>query len=112
MGFLGILKKDARPGTQPAGDVFGHFDAIARQATSNPLGGIAAAGGGELARLLGAPGAGPRAPVTSTEAAQVAPAEVRTLASAAHPHDASVVDRLGIFCAQDPTLLKHSASSR
>lgn len=44
MGLLEILKQYAEPGVQPSGDVFGHFDSVAQQATPQQLGGgIAAA---------------------------------------------------------------------
>jgi hypothetical protein len=44
MGFLDILKQYGEPGAQPSGDVFGHFDSVASQATAGQLGsGIAAA---------------------------------------------------------------------
>jgi hypothetical protein len=44
MGILDILKQYSNPGTTPAGDVAGHFDAVAQQASPQDLGsGIAAA---------------------------------------------------------------------
>jgi hypothetical protein len=44
MGLLDILKQYAEPGARPSGDVFGHFDSVAQQATPQQLGGgIAAA---------------------------------------------------------------------
>jgi hypothetical protein len=44
VGLLDILKQYATPGTVPTGDVFGHFDSVAQQASPQDLGGgIAAA---------------------------------------------------------------------
>jgi len=150
MGLLDILKQYAEPGAQPSGDVFGHFDSVAQQATPKQLGGgiaaalrsdatpefgqalgnlfgqstpdqkagllneimrtlgpaAATAGGGIVARILGAGGAGPSTPITSAQAAQVSPSDLSTLAASAQQHDDSIVDRLGTFYAQHPTLVK------
>jgi len=44
MGILDILKQYSNPGTTPSGDVVGHFDSVAQQASPQDLGsGIAAA---------------------------------------------------------------------
>jgi hypothetical protein len=44
MGILDILKQYSNPGRTPAGDVVGHFDSVAQQASPQDLGsGIAAA---------------------------------------------------------------------
>jgi hypothetical protein len=44
MGILDILKQYSNPGAMPAGDVVGHFDSVAQQASRQDLGsGIAAA---------------------------------------------------------------------
>ena len=44
MGILDILKQYSNPGAMPAGDVVGHFDSVAQQASPQDLGsGIAAA---------------------------------------------------------------------
>lgn len=151
MGLLDILKQYAEPGAQPSGDVFGHFDTAAQQATPQLLGsGIAAAlrsdatpafgqtitelfgqsnpsqkagllneiiqvlgpsaaagaGSGILGRILGTSSAGPAAPITPTQAAQVPPSDMSTLATTAQQQDDSIVDRLGTFYAQHPTLVK------
>jgi hypothetical protein len=147
MGLLDVLKQYSQPGAQPTGDVFGHFDTVAQQATTAQLGsGIAAAmrsdatpafgqtignlfgqsnpdqkagllneimrslgpagvatAGGALGRILGGAKA---APISPSEAAQVSPTELSTLATNAQQHDGSIVDRLGTFYAQHPTLVK------
>ncbi len=44
MGLMDVLKQYSQPGSQPSGDVFGHFDSVAQQASPSHLGGgIAAA---------------------------------------------------------------------
>ena len=151
MGLLDHLKQYAEPGAQPSGDVFGHFDSVAAQATPSQLGGgiaaamrsdatpglgqvlgslfgqsnpqqkagvlneiiqalgpaaAATAGGGILGRILGSTGSGLGAAITPTQAAQVSPSDVGTLATSAQQHDDSVVDRLGAFYSQHPTLVK------
>jgi hypothetical protein len=151
MGFLDILKQYAEPGAQPTGDVFGHFDSVAQQATPKQLGGgiaaalrsdatpglgpvlgnlfgqsnpeqkagllneimqtlgpagAATAGGGILGRILGTSGAGITAPITPAQAAQISASDLSMLATTAQQHDGSIVDRLGTFYAQHPTLVK------
>ncbi len=151
MGLLDILKQYSNPGTMPAGDVVGHFDSVAQQASPKDLGGgiaaalrsdatppfgqaignlfgqsnpdqragvlneilrtlgpagLASAGGGILGRILGTGAAGPTTSITPTQAAQVSPADLSTIASNAQQQDDSVVDRLGSFYAQHPTLVK------
>jgi hypothetical protein len=151
MGLLDILKQYSEPGAQPSGDVFGHFDSVAQQATPQQLGGgiaaalrsdttpafgptianlfgqsnpnqkagllneimqalgpvaAASAGGGILGRILGTGGAAPIIPITPAQAAQVSPSDLSTLATTAQQHDDSIVDRLGTFYAQHPTLVK------
>jgi hypothetical protein len=150
MGLMDVLKQYSQPGSQPSGDVFGHFDSVAQQASPSQLGGgiaaalrsdatpafgqtignlfgqsnpeqkagllneivqalgptvAATAGGGILGRILGGGGAA-AAPITPTQAAQVSPTDLSTLAAKAQQQDGSIVDRLGNFYAQHPTLVK------
>jgi len=151
MGILDILKQYSNPGTTPAGDIVGHFDSVAQQASPQDLGGgiaaalrsdatpalgqtlgnlfarsnpnqkagvlneilqtlgpagLAAVGGGVLGRILGTGAAGPTTSITPAQAAQVSPADLSAVAASAHQQDASIVDRLGSFYAQHPTLVK------
>jgi len=151
MGILDILKQYSNPGTTPSGDVVGHFDSVAQQASPQDLGsgiaaalrsdatpafgqtlgnlfaqsnpnqkagvlneilqtlgpaGLATAGGGVLGRILGTGAAGPTTSITPTQAAQVSPSDLSAIAASAHQQDASIVDRLGSFYAQHPTLVK------
>jgi hypothetical protein len=155
MGIFDILKQYAASGSAPAGDVPGHFDAVAQQANHQQLGsgiaaalrsdatpafgqtignlfsqsspeqkaavlneivqalgvaGVAGAGSGVLGRILGAgagtvPGAATPT-ITPAQAAQVSPADMSAIAAGAQKHDDGIVDRLGTFYAQHPTLVK------
>ncbi len=58
-----------------------------------------------MGRILGGGGAA-AAPITPTQAAQVSPTDLSTLAAKAQQQDGSIVDRLGNFYAQHPTLVK------
>ena len=59
--------------------------------------------GGALAKFL--PGAGAAAP-TPTDAGAISPAQAGELAAAAQQRDPSVIDRVGSFYAQHPTVVK------
>lgn len=76
--------------------------AVLSQLASGRAGGMGGLGG--LAGILG----GGRAPaqVTPEQAAQVSPDEVRALAEKAEQENPSIVDRMGDFYAQNPTLVK------
>ena len=58
-----------------------------------------------LGRILGAGGSA-AAPITPEQAAQVSPADVGAIAAHAEQHDATIVDQIGAFYAQQPTLAK------
>ncbi len=151
MGLLDILKQYSNPGKTSPGDVVGHFDSVAQQASPQELGGgiaaalrsdatppfgqvvgslfgqsnpdqkagvlneilkglgpagLTTAGGGILGRILGAGATAPAATITPAQAAQVSPSEASTIASSAEQKDGSIVDRVGSFYAQHPTLVK------
>lgn len=59
--------------------------------------------GGTLGRILGS---SPSGPITPTQAAQVPPPDVTAVAASAQQHDDSIVDRIGSFYAQHPTVVK------
>lgn len=151
MALLDILKQYATPGTSPNGDVYGHFDTVAQQSTSQDFGkGIAAAmrsdatpsfgatignlfgqsnptqkagvlneilqalgpaeianaGGGILSQILWSASSALAPTISPAQAAQVTPADLSVLASHAEQQNGSIVDRLGNFYAQHPTLVK------
>jgi len=76
--------------------------AVLAQLASGRSGGQGGLGG--LASIFGA-GRGP-AQVTPEQASQVSPEEVRELAERAEQQNPSIVDRMGDFYAQNPTLVK------
>jgi hypothetical protein len=59
-----------------------------------------------LGRILGSGAAGPTTSITPAQAAQVSPSDLSAIVATAHQQDASIVDRLGSFYAQHPTLVK------
>ena len=151
MGLLDISKQYSNPGKTPTGDVVGHFDSVAQQASSEELGsGIAAAlrsdatppFGQAIGNLFGEsnpnqkagvlneilqtlgpsgladrrrrnPGAnlghgrrGPRNGHYSGPSRTGFALDLSTIAASAEKQDGSIVDRLGRFYAQHPTLVK------
>jgi len=71
--------------------------------------GVLGAAGGVLGRILGggsaaAPGTVPT--ITPAQASQLSPADVGALAAHAERHDPSIVDQVGSFYAEHPTLVK------
>lgn len=65
------------------------------------------AGGGLLGKLLGAQATGTAAPnITPAQASQVSPNDVAQIAAHAEQQNPSVVDKVGAFYAQHPTLVK------
>ncbi len=69
-------------------------------------GGLASVAGGALGRVLGT-GPGMAAPsITPEQASQLSPTDVASIATHAEKQDPSIIDRLGDFYAQHPTLVK------
>jgi hypothetical protein len=109
-GIAAALRSDATPAFgQTIANLFGQsnpnqkagviIQALGRSAA-------ASAGGGILGRILGSSGAGAPSAISPTQAAQVSPTDLNTIATAAQQQDGSIVDRLGTFYAQHPTLVK------
>lgn len=69
---------------------------------------VLGAAGGVLGRILGTGGAqGSATPsITPDQASQLSPAQVQDIATHAESHDPTIVDRMGSFYAQHPTLVK------
>ena len=112
-GIAAALRSDATPPFgQAIGNLFGQSNPDQRAGVLNEIlrtlgpAGLASAGGGIFGRILGTGAAGPTTSITPTQAAQVSPADLSTIASNAQQQDDSVVDRLGSFYAQHPTLVK------
>ena len=112
-GIAAALRSDATPGLgQVLGNLFGQSNPQQKAGVLNEImqtlgpAAAATAGGGILGRLLGSTGTSAGTTITPTQAAQVSPSDVSTLATSAQQQDDSVVDRLGSFYAQHPTLVK------
>jgi hypothetical protein len=110
-----MFRSDATPPfAQIVGNLFNNSDPQQRAGVLNQIVqalGPAAAGagaGGILGQILGggaaAPAAGQR--ITPEQASQLSPDDVTKLATHAEQHNPSVVDALGSFYAQHPTLVK------
>lgn len=110
-GIASAFRSDATP---PFGEMVGGlFDRSNPQQQAGVLNqlvqslgpaAMAALGGGALGRLFGS-GNVP-ATITPEQASQLSPAEVGSLAAHAEQQDPSIVDRVGSFYAQHPTLVK------
>ena len=116
-GVAAALRSDATPSFgQTIGHLFGQSNPEQKAGVLNQLmqalgsAGITQAGGGVLSKMLG-PGAAAAATggapaVSPAQAAQIPPSEVSAVAASAQQQDDSIVDRLGSFYAQHPTLVK------
>jgi hypothetical protein len=116
-GVTGALRSDQTPPfPQMVSQMFGQSNPNQRAgmlnqllATLGPtvLASLANRGGGGLGGLGGLFGGG-RMPtqVTPEQASQISPDEVRELAEKAEQQNPSIVDRMGDFYAQNPTLVK------
>ena len=111
-GIAAALRSDSTPSFgQTIGGLFGQSNPEQKAGVLNEIiqalgpAGVAGAGGGILSRILGS-GNVTSAPLTPSQAAQVSPSDMTAIATSAQQHDDSVVDRLGAFYAQHPTLVK------
>jgi len=110
-GLTGALRSDQTPPfPQMVSQLFGQSNPNQRAGMLNQL--IATLGPAVLAQLgnggLGNLFGGGKAPaqVTPEQASQVSPEQVRELAEKAEQENPSIVDRMGDFYAQNPTLVK------
>ena len=110
-GMSEALRSDQTPPfPQMVARLFDHGDAHQRAGMLNQLiSGIAPAlwsslAGGALGHLFR--GATPPAQLSAEQAAQLTPAQVEQLAAQAEQHNPGIVDRMGDFYAEHPTLVK------
>ncbi len=108
-GVAGVFRApETPPFEQMVGQLFGNSNNVQQAGVLNQLLRVAgpaiaaAVAGGALKNVL----AGGRAQVTPAEAASVTPQEVQEIAKAAEKAQPGVVDQLGDFYAQHPTLIK------
>jgi hypothetical protein len=108
-GVSGVFRApETPPFDQMVGQLFGNSNNVQQAGVLNQL--LRAAGpaiaaavaGGALKNVL----AGGKAQVTPAEAAKVTPEEVQVLAKSAETQYPGIVDKLGKFYAENPTLVK------
>jgi hypothetical protein len=109
-GVAAAFRSDATPPfAQMVGSLFGQSDPQQRAGALNQLiqsigpGALSGVAGGALGRILGG---GQPTTMTPQQASQVSPSDVTSIAAHAEQQDPSIVDRLGSFYAQHPTLVK------
>ncbi len=112
-GIAAAFRSDSTP---PFGQLIGNlFDRSNPQQQAGVLnqlvqalgaGGLASAAGGVLGRVLGTGSGSAAATITPEQASQLSPSDVATIAASAEKHDPSIIDQLGTFYAQHPTLVK------
>ena len=112
-GIAAALRSTATPSLgQTIGSLFGQSNPDQKAGVLNEImramggAGLASAGGGILGRVLGTGAQGPSTPITPAQATQVSQSDISTIAMSAQQQDGSIVDRLGSFYAQHPTLVK------
>ena len=110
-GIAAAFRSDATPPFgQMVGNLFDRSNPQQQAGVLNQLvqslgaGGIAGVAGGALGKILGN---GPTpATITPDQASQLSPSDVGAIATHAQTQDPSIVDRVGSFYAQHPTLVK------
>ena len=113
-GITAALRSDATPSFgQSTGQIFGQSSPLQQAGLLNQLiqslgsGAFSGVAGSILGKILPDPPAGGTPPIiTPTQASQLSPDDVTTLATHAQSTDDSVVDKLGRFYAEHPTLVK------
>lgn len=109
-GIAAAFRSDATPPFgQTIGSLFGQSNPEQKASVLNHLvealgPSAAAAGGGVLQRLMGLSGAS--GPISPAQASQVSAADVSAIATHAEQQNGSIIDKLGSFYAQHPTLVK------
>ncbi len=110
-GIAAALRSDATPPFgQSVGTLFGQSNPQQQAGVLNQLiqslgpGALSGVAGGMLGRILG--GNAQAATVTPAQASQLSPSDVSAIAAHAETTDPSIVDRIGSFYAEHPTLVK------
>jgi hypothetical protein len=111
-GVSGALRSDQTPPfPQMVSQLFGQSNPDQRAGMLNQLIGsvgpsvLGSLGGGALGNLLGGGNQAP-AQITPEQAAQLSPEQVQQIAEKAEQENPSIVDRMGEFYADNPTLVK------
>jgi len=110
-GVTAALRSDQTPPfSQMVGQLFGHSDANQRAGMLNQIissvgpGLLASLGGGALGNLFR--GQDAPAAITPEQASQLTPEQVQQIAADAERENPGIVDRMGDFYAEHPTLVK------
>ena len=110
-GIAAAFRSDSTPPFgQMVGNLFNNSNPQQRAGLLNQLvqslgsGGLGSVAGGVLGSLLGT--SSTPAAITPEQASQLSPSDVTAIAAHAEKQDPSIVDRLGSFYAQHPTLVK------
>lgn len=112
-GIAAAFRSDATPPFgQMVGNLFDRSNPQQQAGVLNQLvqslgsGGLASVAGGVLGRILGTGSSSAAPNITPEQASQLSPADVNAIAVHAEKQDPSIVDRVGAFYAQHPTLVK------
>ena len=113
-GIAAAFRSDATPAFgQTVGTLFGQSNPQQQAGLLNQLvesmgpGAMGGVAGGTLGRILGGGGTtASMATITPAQASQLSPADVNAIATHAESRDGSIVDKIGGFYAQHPTLVK------
>ncbi|MDQ6685477.1 MAG: hypothetical protein M3Z16_10135 [Pseudomonadota bacterium] len=113
-GLAAAFRSDSTPPFgQMVGNLFGNSNGQQQAGLLNQLiqsigpGALSTLGGGILGRILGGAATGNATPtITPEQASQLSPADVGAIAAHAEKQDPTIVDRVGSFYAQHPTLVK------
>lgn len=110
-----MFRSDATPAFgQTMGSLFNHSNPQQQAGALNQIlqtvgPSVLGAAGGVLGRILGSGGstpAGATPTITPEQASQLSPAQMQEIATHAEQHDPTIVDRMGSFYAEHPTLVK------
>ncbi|MGZ8303897.1 MAG: hypothetical protein ACXW2U_15235 [Telluria sp.] len=112
-GVTAALRSDQTPPfPQMVGQMFGQGDPNQRAGMLNQLLGglgpgiLGSIAGGALGNLFGGNNAGQQPHITPEQAARVTPEQVQEIAAKAENDNPGIVDRMGDFYAENPTLVK------
>lgn len=112
-GIAAAMRSDSTPPFgQLVGNLLGQSNLQQQAGVLNQLiqsigpGGLSGVAGGILGRVVGGGSSNAVPTITPAQASQLSPADVNAIATHAQNQDGSVVDKIGGFYAQHPTLVK------
>ena len=112
-GIAAAFRSNSTPAFgQSVGNLFGQSNPQQQAGLLNQLvqsigpGALSGVAGGVLGRILGNSTGGGTPTITPAQASQLSPQDVSAIATHAQSQDDSIVDKVGSFYAQHPTLVK------